>query len=240
MFQAIAAHKLPVLVQLSHEFLRRRNHAATALCLDHFFASSPQLESTPLQGIISSLSAFFEYCRLLQVFVSHRHPTDDPVVRNLFNLHNSTEDLFVVPKDAWILTGASERLLLGLQTMEHKYVVPRWEVDNLLKSRLRERLLQKVNEENEAIRKLQFLRPCLGYAVHLRCHREGCPRYHGDAEYYSPLGYNMRVRIQLLQLSIYHTVEFIEDFPNRIRQKRYVTLLLGNESVRSLNTSMHF
>lgn len=236
MFQAIVAHELPVLVQLSHEFLRRGNHAATALCLDHIFASSPQLESTPLQGIISSLSAFLAYCQLLQV--AGRDLTDNPVVRKLFNLHTSTEDLFVVPKDAWILTGASERLLLGLQTMEHTYVVPRQEVDNFLKSRLRERLLQKVNEENEAIRKLHFLRPCLGYAVHLQCHRERCPCYHGDLEYYSPLGYNMRVRIQLLQLLIYRTVESIESFPNRIRQKRYVTLLLGNEPVRSLTGTL--
>ncbi|KAI0762352.1 hypothetical protein C8Q74DRAFT_1336826 [Fomes fomentarius] len=241
MFQAIAAHKLPALVQLSHEFLRRRNHAATALCLDHIFASSPQLESTPLQGIISSLSAFLAYCQLLQVFVAGRDLTDNPVVRKLFNLHTSTEDLFVVPKDAWILTGASERLLLRLQSMEHGYVVPRWEVDNLLKSRLRERLLHKVNEENEAIRKLHFLRPCLGYAIHLQCRREGCPRYHGDLEYYSPLGYNMRVRIQLLQLLIYRTVESIESFPNRIRQKRnwitqlHATLITPHHSLGGLH-----
>ncbi|KAI0696497.1 hypothetical protein C8T65DRAFT_583394 [Cerioporus squamosus] len=221
MFQGIAIRDHSSLVDMSEKFCASDRLAQALLCLDHVFSTPVQLSPSSLPEVAIKLQNFLCYVRLLQAISFNTHPSDSSALRRLFNMQVLTEDHFVSPKDSHLLSHVSERLLRSFQTTERGYIIPRWELDRIIRNVLRERLLQKVNEENIICRRLHSLRPCLAYAAYLPCPRDGCPRHHGELDYYGAAAYNIRVRIHLLQMLIYRTVDGIESFPNRIHQMRF-------------------
>ncbi|RPD59349.1 hypothetical protein L226DRAFT_576154 [Lentinus tigrinus ALCF2SS1-7] len=241
MFQAITRQDHSKLVEMANKFCASDRLAQALLCLDHVFSMPIQLLQLTLPEVATNLQNFLSYVRLLQAFSYIPHPTDNFGIRKLLHLHAITEDHFVLPKDAYLITRVSERLISRFQTTDRGYIIPRWELNNIVQFGLQERLLQRVNEENVICRRLSSLRPCLPYAAYLPCPRDGCPRYHGELDYYGTAAYNIRVRIHLLQMLIYRTLDGVDSFPNRIHQMRFwlrqlhATMIPGHHNLGGLH-----
>ena len=222
MFNAIALRDYATLDRLHERFLSREDFASSLLCLDHVFSESTfpsDFSPLSLSALATALRTFLNYTRLLQRLAFCPRPTNDPATCKLFQLHFRTEDVVIIPPAATALTQSCRANLL---LADQGYHLDRWEVDLLINSVFRRRLLTQVTKENGVCEGIKHLRPCLTFAASSKCTREGCPQYHGDTQYYTAESYNMRVRVILLQMLICRTVNALESFPDQIKRKRYV------------------
>lgn len=206
---------------LSAKFFAAGNIAAAFLCLDRLFSTSPKLQTASLAQIADNLQTFLIYSRMLHKLSTVTNSCDDPVIRKVFALQNSTEDLFLVHAGSLMASQCNARLTPSARSTEQGTLVPRWELERLIKHVLKSRLLRRVNDENTLCRGLRPLQPCLTYVVFNQCNRAECPRQHGDhLRQYDAAAYNARVRVHLLQVLIYQTLYNVENSEELARQQR--------------------
>ena len=208
------------LCALSAKFSSSGNFPAAFLCLDRLFSTSPKLQTASLAEIANKLQTFLIYARMLHKLSTFVNPCDDPIIRRIFALQSSTEDLFLLHGGSFMATQCNAHLTPSARSAEQGTVVPRWELDRLVKHVLKSRLLRGINDENNLCRSLRPLQPCLTYAVFNQCNRVECPRHHGDYRQYDTAAYNARVRVHMLQILIYHTLYTVENPEEFARQQR--------------------
>ncbi len=221
MFRAIvtrdAAEELRT---LSTRFIAAGNTPAAFLCLDRLFSVTPKLQTASLTDIASSLQTFLTYAHMLHKLSTVPNPCDDAVIRKVFALQSSTEDLFRLHDGSFIGAQCTSRLTPSARPTEQGTLVPRYELERLIKHLLKARLLSRVNGENSLCRGLRPLQPCLTYVVFNQCNRVECPRNHGDYRQYDVAAYNARVRVHILQIVIYQTLYNVENPEELARQQR--------------------
>ncbi|KZT08921.1 uncharacterized protein LAESUDRAFT_675409 [Laetiporus sulphureus 93-53] len=225
MFRAIISNNLADLLPLANRFHHQhRNNAATLLCLDHVFRSLPKLQVASLAEIAGRLQDFLLYVRMLQKFASDVQPCDNEDIKQIFGFQSATEESFLLPKETWLYARCNDRLTPTFRNTDEGAVILRWELNKLLRFVLEERLYKKVlgeNGENELCRKIRALQLCLPYSALGRCTRDHCPREHINSASHSVVSYNLRVRVIMQQILIYHTIRYLEHPFEQGRQKRY-------------------
>ncbi|TBU21885.1 hypothetical protein BD311DRAFT_811916 [Dichomitus squalens] len=149
MFRAIAKRDTEQLLVLGKKFVARASSAAAFLCLDRVFSVPLKLQTATLSEIATKLEIFYVYARLLQRLWSVNNPCEDPDIRKVFALQPSTEDMFLLPKGTLLATEHNDRLTSSAREMEQGTLVPRWELEKLVKHVLKVRLLKRVKEEND-------------------------------------------------------------------------------------------
>ena len=98
--------------------------------------------------------------------------------------------------------------------------IARWDLERLIKTELRERLKDRVWNENEMCHKLPRLRPCLLFAVSQFCHRRECPQRHTPGPE-AGTAYISLIRIYVLQIMIFHTLYATEiEYYDLVQQQR--------------------
>ncbi|KAI0716097.1 hypothetical protein C8T65DRAFT_606293 [Cerioporus squamosus] len=221
MFRAMvkrdAAEELRI---LSAKFIATGNAPAAFLCLDRLFSAKLKLQTASLPEIAGSLQVFLTYARMLHKMSTVPNPCDDPVICRVFALQSSTEDLFRLHDGSFIASQCNSRLTPSARPTEQGTLVPRYELESLVKHVLKTRLLRRVNDENSLCRGLRPLQPCLTYVVFNQCNRVECPRNHGDYRQYDTAAYNARVRVHILQILIYQTLYNVENSEELARQQR--------------------
>ena len=224
MFRSIIKGNTTTLLSLGEKFASSGNHAAAILSLDYAFSVPLKLQAASLPDIARKLQTFFIYARMLQKLyaVATANPCDEPVIRKIFALQPSTEELFLLSTGSFMASQCSERLTPSARPHEQGTLVPRGELNRLIKHVLKVRLLKRVNDENNACRDLRPLQPCLPYAVFNQCNRVDCPRNHADYQHYTVADYNVHVRVHILQILIYQTLYAVENSEELARQQMYV------------------
>ncbi|EJF58549.1 hypothetical protein DICSQDRAFT_172899 [Dichomitus squalens LYAD-421 SS1] len=206
---------------LRDEFVARASSAAAFLCLDRVFSVPLKLQTATLSEIATKLETFYVYARLLQRLWSVNNPCEDPDIRKVFALQPSTEDMFLLPKGTLLATEHNDRLTPSAREMEQGTLVPRWELEKLVKHVLKVRLLKRVKEENDMCYSLRPLQPCLTHVVFRQCNRADCLRDHVETERYDATSYNTRIRTHILQILIFQTLYAIENHHEHARHQRY-------------------
>ncbi|KAL7285962.1 hypothetical protein ACG7TL_001077 [Trametes sanguinea] len=221
MFRAIASHNTGNLQTLAGAFSARRNLAATLRCLDHIFSATLSLQQSSLEDVSATLEIFEQYALTLQRLVASGAFCDNAVVRKLFAVREEIDDLFMVPKDSFLTTQMGTRITPTARIVDLGILVPRWELERLFEFALRNRLVRRVQVENEILSRVRALQPCLPHAVYRHCNRIGCPRHHGNFDNFETADYNHRVRVILQQVLIYQIASPYEHPRERAQQQRY-------------------
>ncbi|KAJ7652111.1 hypothetical protein DFH06DRAFT_1094341 [Mycena polygramma] len=204
MFQAVVdgdKHKLPLLAQ---SLLRFNDPAAALSCLDHYFDTPPRIPDLPIQAVAEILGLFFTYVKLLYHVAFNLDPCSSSAAAKLFGFKKDG-DLYSIPAGTFIHLAISNCptdeavLLTGLQ------------LRTILQQSLKNRLVRKVLEENDMCRNNKaFAGLCPTFALlNGRCNRDNCPQEHLLASSFDPREYNLRVRIHLQQILIYHGLRSI-------------------------------
>ncbi|KAI0757675.1 hypothetical protein C8Q80DRAFT_1134839, partial [Daedaleopsis nitida] len=220
MFRAIAKRETARLLSLGEKFITALNEPATFLCLDFTFSVPLKLQAASLSDIANIQQTFLAYARMLQKLSNVAKPCEDTLVRKIFALKPSTEDLFLLPAGSFLAAQCNGRLTPSARITDQGTQVPRWELERLIKHELKVRLLDRVNEEHRLCRELRPLQPCLAFAVFNQCNRTECPRNHADYQNYTAADYNVHVRVHLLQTLIYQTLYRAENPEELARQQR--------------------
>ncbi|TBU53452.1 hypothetical protein BD310DRAFT_938092 [Dichomitus squalens] len=249
MFRAIWQNDIPALAELGEWFhTRDEHHPAGLLCLDHVFAHDFGLESAALSEIASCFQTFLVYARTLSRYSCDPNPCQNSHIQKLFTfrrVNSDNEELFFLPKGSYLFSRALDggATILEETTAQGIYIL-RWNLERLAKTALRERLKDRVLNQNEICHKLLCLRPCLLYATNQFCPRRGCPQLHIDP---SPkearATYNNLIRIHVLHIMIFHTL-YATDIPYLILDKQrkawlrrlYEALYPVSDNIGSLHT----
>ena len=222
MFRAIAKRDTAALGALSKAFQPRGYAAAVLMCLDHTFALPMQLQTAPITEVSAKLEIFLEYMQILQKLVGTTTVCSNAIVRRLFALQDSpeTEDHVLVPPDTFLSAQINPRTGPSARVTEQGISIPRWELEVIINNAFKNRLLQRIHQENEVVRNLRILHPCLPYAAHGRCNRNECPQYHDNFGRYDAAFYNARVQVVLLQILIYRSVYAVENLQEQLHQQK--------------------
>ncbi|KAM5542265.1 hypothetical protein V8D89_004138, partial [Ganoderma adspersum] len=224
MFRAIAQNDIPALASLGESFHSQDNFPATLLCLDRVFAHDFSLDSAEsLSEIVAYLKTFLVYARILQRFSCAPDPCANQHLQRLFAFRKVTEDneeLFLVPKECYLYARIQCNGPVEVEDGAKGIHVPRWDLERLIKAELRERLKDRVWNENEMCHRLPRLRPCLLFAVSGFCPRRECPQRHSP-ESEACSAYNSLVRVYVLQIMIFHTLYAAEiKYHDLVQQQR--------------------
>ncbi|PIL29959.1 hypothetical protein GSI_07870 [Ganoderma sinense ZZ0214-1] len=221
MFRSIAGRDMQRLLELGEKFTGEGRYPAAFLCLDRVFSMPLKLQASTLPGVAKKLNTFHIYARMLQKLWTVVNPCNDPDVRQVFAIECSTEDLFLIDKDSLLASHCNDRFTPSARKTDQGLLIPRWELERLLKYVLKGRLTKRVNEENNILYGLRLLQPCLSYALSHRCNRVDCPRTHIDAQRYNADDYNLRVRVHIIQILIYQTLYVVEHPFEQARHQRH-------------------
>ena len=222
MFHAITKRDLPALRRLAARFIKRLNTPAAFLCFDHLFVAKPKFHALSLREIVDQLQMFLIYARALKGLATVAAPCDDPTICKLFAIRISTEDSFLLHKDSYLASKCNLGSTPNFLTREDGILVPRWELDRLVKSVLKTHLLRKVSEESYSLYVARPLRPCIPFSVFGQCNRTECPHQHLPQETHNAEMYNLRIRVHVLQILIIQTLYPIQNSMELLRVQRSV------------------
>ncbi|EMD41416.1 hypothetical protein CERSUDRAFT_89982 [Gelatoporia subvermispora B] len=222
MFRAIAHGDERMLMELGHKFLLTHHDIPAAImCFDRVFATTPKLQVASVSDINTTLFSFYPYVQNLQKLFLDNEPCDSEHLRRLFAFEPSTEELFLVHEDTVLHQRLNERHTPTAPNVDQGALVTRWELGNLLRQLLLEKLRKAVIDETEACQFARALQPCLPYALYGRCNRPDCPRDHTAASSQNAGIYNSRIRATLQQVLIYNTLYPFENSLEHTRGRRF-------------------
>ena len=224
MFRALAQNDIQALASLGESFHSQDNLPSALLCFDRVFAHDFNLASTgSLLEIVAYLRTFLTYARTLQRFSCVPDPCANRHLQRLFTFEKVTEDnqeLLFVRKECYLYARIQSNGPVRVQEGAKGIHIPRWDLERLIKSELRERLKDRVWNENEMCHKLPGLRPCLLFAASGFCPRYECPQHHSTKPE-AGSAYNSLVRIYVLQIMIFHTLYAAEiEYYDLVPQQR--------------------
>lgn len=222
MFHAITKRDLPALRRLAARFIKRLNTPAAFLCFDHLFVAKPKFHALSLREIVDQLQMFLIYARALKGLATVAAPCDDPTICKLFAIRISTEDSFLLHKDSYLASKCNLGSTPNFLTREDGILVPRWELDRLVKSVVKSRLLHQVSGETYGLYVARPLRPCLHFSIFSQCNRTECSHQHLPREAHNAETYNTRIRVHILQILIIQTLYTIQNSIEFLRMQRSV------------------
>ncbi|KAI0757657.1 hypothetical protein C8Q80DRAFT_1092486 [Daedaleopsis nitida] len=241
MFRAVFADDVPALAELGDGFARVDNAAATVLCFDQVFSHSFALEDVDLDGITICFGRFLSMVRTLAWLVCQPNPCDQKAIQKLLAFRPSSEETFFVSSSTHLFTLCNKQSTPGMQTTANGVLVPRWELEPLVKTTLRDRLKGHVEYQNEmchtALHIPGRLQPCLLFAANQACPKYECRQIHVQD---GVITYNTLIRIHVIQIMIYHTL-YACDIPYKelFYQQRYETFyLLGTFALLTLTSQI--
>ncbi|RPD59343.1 hypothetical protein L226DRAFT_495257 [Lentinus tigrinus ALCF2SS1-7] len=216
MFKAIFEDDIAGLNRLGDLFIRQEQFAAAVLCLDQVYSHPYTLQYSSLAEIASCFRTFLNLARTLQRLSCDPDPCNNRVVQKLlaFSASNdSSQEMFIVfAPSSHLYAVCNLKNAPGMQRSGRHLLVPRWELEPLVKETLRERLKGHVHEQKEAAHDLgPRLEPCVIFAFRRDCPKRDCRQIHVTEQNVNST-YNTLVRIRVIQIMIYHTL-YASDIP---------------------------
>ncbi|KZT68439.1 hypothetical protein DAEQUDRAFT_671296 [Daedalea quercina L-15889] len=232
MFRAIISNDVQQLFKLSEHFRHWHKDNICALrCLDHGFLTMPKLDIASLPVIAESLHHFSAYVDFLRMYASATDLCDNEGMRRLFAFQIASEDFFLVPKDTFLYgrcvrPGPRPGPRYSYRPSDQGALLPKDELNRLLRHALQERLRQKVHDENVLCRRTRAFQVCLHFFTSSKCNRVECPQDHLAAENHNTGSYNLRIRVLLQQILVYNSVHAFENRGEQAQQRVYWLHLL--------------
>ncbi|RDX51441.1 hypothetical protein OH76DRAFT_1481370 [Lentinus brumalis] len=215
MFKAIFYDDVAELERLGGLFTRYEQLAPLVLCLDQVYFRPYELQSSGLTEITTCFRTFLDLARTLQRLSCDPDPCNNREIQRILAFKASTDsshEMFMVFGPSHLYTRCNATTTPGMQQTGRHLLIPRWELERLVKETLRERLKGHVHEQKEAAHDLgRRLEPCIIFASRRDCPKRDCKQLHvseGDAI----STYNALVRIRVIQIMIYHTL-YATDIP---------------------------
>ncbi|GJE94213.1 hypothetical protein PsYK624_103810 [Phanerochaete sordida] len=214
MFDCIARGQTAELQVLGERLLSAHSdNAAALLCLDHVFNKPVKVQAATAPEAASTLMAFLIYCREVQRIGSEPSPGQDSDLRKLFGFRGAdgADNVYILSSGTFLHTYHYRRLGNTAPPDETQDITLNdWDLIDLLRLVLRERLKRRVNDENFLCSKARAIFPCPTLALFGRCHSNDCFRGHQENATMDVDGYNSRVRLIFQQVLIYQTIAGLE------------------------------
>ncbi len=158
MFRARFEDDLPTLESLSGVFHAQGNLSASLLTFDQLFSHDFHLHLADIPEVASFLRSFWDYARVLQRFTCHPNPCNDTALQKLFSFESVSEDIYRVSQHGHLFSRCSAKKASDIkQTEDGRLLVPRWTLEDAIKTTLAERLHERVIHQNQRCRDLCFL-----------------------------------------------------------------------------------
>ncbi|KAF7340216.1 UvrD-like helicase ATP-binding domain-containing protein [Mycena venus] len=166
MFQAICRREISKL-QLLGEAFEATNPAAALLCLDHCFTNPPKIQALRVDGVAKELQIFFGYVKLLNKF-TWADPCNQPLVEKLFGYIRQGENDFLIPEGTFLYSALRQlnHPAFHRSAVEENIVLAGSELRDVYHRTLKERLKQRVLQENEMCKRTPAFSP-LPHVCHL-------------------------------------------------------------------------
>ena len=226
MFNCIAHGQILQLQELGERLLSAHTDSAAALlCLDHVFNKPVKVQSAGATEAASTLRAFLTYCREMQRIALEPNPGPDSTLSRLFGFQNAdgAENTYILPSGTFMHTYHFRRLGDTAPADETQpLAVNDWDLTNLFRTALRERLRRRINDENFLCAKARAIFPCPTLALFGTCNSNDCSRGHQENAALDTGGYHLRVRLIFQQILIYQTISGLENRSTVAGQQRYV------------------
>ncbi|KAH9945568.1 hypothetical protein B0H21DRAFT_877321 [Amylocystis lapponica] len=187
---------------------------AALMCLDRVFPNLPDLVAKQLQP-------FLLYARLLQKVIATLNLGASERMARLFAFKSATDEFFLVPSDTLLFACCHDYLRLSPDRRDNDRgtLIPRWVLFKVIHDFLCKRLWHRVREDANGICDSARGLPCLVFTVYGHHDNPECWREHTMPVFIDAKTYNLRVRILLQQILIYHTIYMLE---TRWAQTRYL------------------
>ncbi|KAI6140812.1 hypothetical protein BKA82DRAFT_31698 [Pisolithus tinctorius] len=180
--------------QLGEEFSDQKENTMALMAFDVFYSRMPTLHSVHPSEFDNFLRRFERYIRLLASIVSGDIPlrATDPQVRKVFGIVPSSDHHYSITTGSFLHRKFTQNRHLSA------------DIDLLLNARLKERLRQKVVEENNiSCIARAFSPPCPFSLLHdCRCYTTRCNHQHLRRTSLNAALYNMKVNLHLQQILI--------------------------------------
>ncbi|KAF9523644.1 hypothetical protein CPB83DRAFT_681179 [Crepidotus variabilis] len=222
MFRLVYSHAFDELHSLVDSFLRHHNSKAAFLCLDHIFAKPPTLSNQSLSKTEQKLQRFLAYAQILREF----HAVDDPVgdhgTSSLFGL----QLLDGIDGSVTLLSSSPIAAYLNGERESH-LLVQRKDIVTAFRRCLKDRLLARVTQENDAAQLMSSdlqLSPCIRHVVYNDCLQgELCtwPHIVPDVQWH-----RLFVNVHLLQILIYQSIVGLQHLSEMKSQQKFWILKL--------------
>lgn len=239
MFHAIRTDDIKRLTELGHKFhSQHRNLAACVLCFDHLFSKFTQsqyFDSMPASTFASTLEDFLLYAQTLQAFAVGQGMHANKHLQKL--LAFSENDLSPMSYFVHIRSPLHAQAKLGrhMNASDRGLEVLRQRLQSLCSDFLDAHLRDRVRAMSIACKTLP-MEPCLHFVIRGWCGIERCPKSHAYID--DVQAYNIRVRIHLLKVQIYHTIWGLESHARRRPLHRCVlssTCIIGQVAMTILS-----
>ena len=206
MFRAVFEDDIAALSSLGTIYVQQDYVAASVLCLDQVFSHAFDLTTADLEEITDCFRSFLNLARSLQRLTCVPDACDSRDIQKLLAFKPSNGEMLSVSRSCHLFTMCNNQSTPSMQQTSDGVLVPRWELEPLIRKTLRERLEGHVRYQNEAAHQLgPKLQPCILFALQYHCPKKDCRQIHiPKAEATSR--YNALVRIRLIQVMIYHTL----------------------------------
>jgi hypothetical protein len=210
MFQCIVDRAVAKLESLGLAFSAANNCAAALLCLDHCFAGPPNIQALQVSAVAEGLCTFQTYVRTLRHFAFTVDPCSTPNVDKLFGYTREGKTRFLISPGTFLYVALHKsRRPAYTRSSDDGVLLSGVELRNTFHQALRTRLADRIREENQMCRRTKAFFPCMTFGVFGRCNRNDCPDEHVSG--LNPQKYNLRVRIHLQQILIYHSLQSVEE-----------------------------
>lgn len=225
MFQAIRTHDTERLTELGHRFYSHHGDlAAFILCFDNLFSKFIEdrtFGSMPALVLASTLEDFLLYAQTLQTLAISRDIYSNRHLQKLLTF----DDSGISPESCFIHVGsplyAQAKLGRHMTASDRGLEITRHLLQPLCQDFLDTLLRNSVRAINVACKALP-VEPCVRFVIRGWCDTETCRKSHVNID--NVQAYNMRVKIHLLKVQIYHTIWGLEPHGRRRPLHRYVFL----------------
>lgn len=204
MFRCIHAGVQDELFDIAPSFVKEENEEAALLSFDYAFTSATleQMSSMPSLDLVDRLYLFHSYVQLLARFSARADPIGNMATARLFNIKETAENGFCIPRSTWLYEEVKRAAtsFSGISVREDGIQVMGYELQHIIQHTLRDRIKDRVLQQEAIARTAAGMVPCPRFAVFGFCKDDHCQQEHQPSV--AADGYNVYVRLNLLEIMI--------------------------------------
>ena len=212
MFKVVVADNKDKITQLAKGFLLTDNFAAAGLCLNRYFTrirNRKFLKPSSIDQLSSYLELFLAYTRILSDLASPANSSKTTLAERLFGFRRlsagATHDTFTTLPGTFLHRFRELHMIGKLDN-----ALSEFELQHVLRRAVHEYLWDSVTKENLWFRELPQMASCLDLALPGGSHTTKGHPHDRPVTYH---WYNLRIRINLQQILILHTLHTTEKWP---------------------------
>ncbi|TDL19417.1 hypothetical protein BD410DRAFT_842137 [Rickenella mellea] len=220
---AIASNDIQSLIRQRHSLQAHRRHAhLLVLALDRVFDDTSFIKDASSEDLPRILETFLAYAQSLRELAFVQQPQSDIRIQKLLGMGATDCSDVKLWARSHIREFLTNQGFIFDDPFSERIIVQGSHISTAIKNILLDRLCNRVLAESEAWLKTRFSDPCFHHLIYDHCGHEHCARDHLTKSGLTEGWYNKRLRVYLLQVSIFQTLDSTLERNDQLRQRRFL------------------